>query len=119
MYVSATGATEVSNLAYAERLGIWGEGTPFANVTNFNEKMREKKIPYSKPIPRNFQAQWNEANKYDDHHVASDEIKDVISQIVESNPSVPPQKMAPSAIIVCDRVIQVQRKYLLVGEGTC
>uniref|UniRef100_A0A1Q3F3G3 Putative wd40 domain protein n=1 Tax=Culex tarsalis TaxID=7177 RepID=A0A1Q3F3G3_CULTA len=84
-------------------------GLDFANVTNFNDKMREKKIPYSKPIPRNFQAQWNEANKYDDHHVASDEIKDVISQIVESNPGVTPlKKMAPSAIIVYDRVIQVQ-----------
>ncbi|XP_058455532.1 pre-mRNA 3' end processing protein WDR33 [Malaya genurostris] len=84
-------------------------GLDFANVTNFNEKMREKKIPYSKPIPRNFQAQWNEASKYDDHHVASEEIKEVISQIVEHNTgTVPIKKMAPSAIIVYDRVIQVQ-----------
>lgn len=35
VYVSATGATEVSNLAYASRLGLWGEGTPFAAVTDF------------------------------------------------------------------------------------
>ncbi|MET3132777.1 hypothetical protein AAKU55_003057 [Oxalobacteraceae bacterium GrIS 1.11] len=35
VYVSATGATEVSNLAYAARLGLWGEGTPFANVSDF------------------------------------------------------------------------------------
>ncbi|XP_053693919.1 uncharacterized protein LOC128741846 [Sabethes cyaneus] len=83
-------------------------GLDFANVTNFNEKMREKKIPYSKPIPRNFQAQWNEANKYEDHHNASEEIKDVISQIVEHNTVVPQRKMAPSAIILYDRVIQVQ-----------
>ncbi|XP_058823124.1 pre-mRNA 3' end processing protein WDR33 [Topomyia yanbarensis] len=84
-------------------------GLDFANVTNFNEKMREKKIPYSKPIPRNFQAQWNEASKYDDHHVASEEIKEVISQIVEHNTGpVPLKKMAPSAIILYDRVIQVQ-----------
>ncbi len=27
VYVSATGATEVANLAYCERLGLWGEGT--------------------------------------------------------------------------------------------
>jgi len=31
-YVSATGATDVINLAYAKRLGLWGEGTAFANV---------------------------------------------------------------------------------------
>ncbi len=35
VYVSATGATEVSNLAYAGRLGLWGEGTPFAKVSDF------------------------------------------------------------------------------------
>ena len=35
VYVSATGATEVRNLAYAERLGLWGEGTPFGNKQEF------------------------------------------------------------------------------------
>ncbi len=29
VYASATGATEVANLAYAARLGLWGRGTPF------------------------------------------------------------------------------------------
>lgn len=35
VYVSATGATEVSNLSFATRLGLWGEGTPFATVEKF------------------------------------------------------------------------------------
>ena len=35
VYVSATGATEVMNLAYASRLGLWGDQTPFPNVRNF------------------------------------------------------------------------------------
>lgn len=35
VYVSATGATEVMNLAYADRLGLWGEGTAFANKRTF------------------------------------------------------------------------------------
>jgi hypothetical protein len=35
VYVSATGATEVSNLAYAERLGLWGRGTAFADRNKF------------------------------------------------------------------------------------
>ena len=39
VYVSATGATEVSNLAYAERLGLWGEGTPFQDVNVFIDNM--------------------------------------------------------------------------------
>lgn len=39
VYVSATGATEVSNLAYATRLGLWGAGTPFANDGAFVSAM--------------------------------------------------------------------------------
>lgn len=35
VYVSATGATEVMNLAYATRLGLWGARTAFAHVTDF------------------------------------------------------------------------------------
>ncbi len=35
VYVSATGATEVSNFAYAERLGLWGEGTAFGRKQGF------------------------------------------------------------------------------------
>ena len=36
VYVSATGATDVRNLAYAERLGLWGgEDFPFANRGEF------------------------------------------------------------------------------------
>ena len=35
LYFSATGATEVANLAYADRLGLWGRGTPFASKERF------------------------------------------------------------------------------------
>jgi len=34
-YFSATAATEVSNLAYADRLGLWGKGTAFASKEEF------------------------------------------------------------------------------------
>ena len=39
LYVSATGATEVANLAYANRLGLWGRGTPFVDVKGFVENV--------------------------------------------------------------------------------
>ena len=39
VYASATGATEVANLAYAARLGLWGRGTPFPSVEAFVEKV--------------------------------------------------------------------------------
>jgi predicted RNA methylase len=35
VYASATGASDPVNLAYAPRLGLWGEGTPFNDVHAF------------------------------------------------------------------------------------
>ena len=35
VYSSATGATKVEALAYLERLGLWGEGTPFPSKNDF------------------------------------------------------------------------------------
>jgi hypothetical protein len=35
VYASATGATEVRNMAYMTRLGLWGEGTPFKQFGDF------------------------------------------------------------------------------------
>ena len=35
LYVSATGATESSNLGYMQRLGLWGPGTAFASRQSF------------------------------------------------------------------------------------
>lgn len=39
IYVSATGATEVMNFAYAKRLGLWGQGTAFADAPDFINKV--------------------------------------------------------------------------------
>ena len=35
LYVSATGATEASNLGYMQRLGLWGPGTAFESRQKF------------------------------------------------------------------------------------
>lgn len=42
VYVSATGATNVENLAYAERLGLWGKGTPFPDKADFINKIKSQ-----------------------------------------------------------------------------
>jgi len=35
LYASATGVSDVSNLVYADRLGLWGRGSPFADFAAF------------------------------------------------------------------------------------
>ena len=41
LYVSATGATDIANLAYATRLGLWGPSTAFETREIFMQQMRE------------------------------------------------------------------------------
>ncbi|ESS71653.1 DNA primase TraC [Methyloglobulus morosus KoM1] len=56
VYVSATGATEISNLSYADRLGLWGEGTPFADVNTFIADVSKGGIASMELISRDMKA---------------------------------------------------------------
>ncbi len=40
VYVSATGASELSQIMYMDRLGLWGPGTPFPSPKNFLLEVR-------------------------------------------------------------------------------
>lgn len=52
VYVSATGATEVNNLAYADRLGLWGRGTPFESRAKFVAEIEKGGIAAMELIAR-------------------------------------------------------------------
>ena len=57
LYVSATGATEVSNLAYASRLGLWMTGDfPFPNRADFVASMEAGGIAAMEVISRDLKA---------------------------------------------------------------
>ncbi len=55
-YVSATGATHVSNLAYAERLGLWGEDTAFKTRAGFVQAMDAGGVAAMEVISRDLKA---------------------------------------------------------------
>ena len=56
VYSSATGATEVENLRYAERLGLWGEGTPFITGDEFVSKVKSGGIAAMELVARDLKA---------------------------------------------------------------
>lgn len=56
VYASATGATEVSNLGYANRLGLWGEGTAFTDKADFAAKMSSGGIAAMEQVARDMKA---------------------------------------------------------------
>ena len=57
-YVSATGATEVSNLAYASRLGLWGQGPeyPFPSRDRFVSAMEAGGVAAMEVVARDLKA---------------------------------------------------------------
>ena len=57
VYVSATGATTVHNLAYAQRLGLWGgEDFPFATRTEFVEAIEDGGVAAMEVLARDLRA---------------------------------------------------------------
>lgn len=56
LYVSATGATEITNLRYADRLGLWGEGTAFADVNSFIRDVSKGGISSMELVSRDMKA---------------------------------------------------------------
>lgn len=83
---------------------------------------RDKKVPYSKPIPRNFQAQWNDTGRPDDDDgggqmgdgSAGPQFDGGMPDMSVQPPNMggpPPPMHQPSAIIVYGKTILVQRKF--------
>ena len=42
VYCSATGVSDVKNLAYMERLGLWGDGTAYKTFQNFLDTITQR-----------------------------------------------------------------------------
>lgn len=59
VYVSATGATEVMNLSYADRLGLWGEGTEFPTKHSFVTQISSGGIAAMEFVARDMKALGN------------------------------------------------------------
>ncbi|EIE19331.1 hypothetical protein COCSUDRAFT_19644, partial [Coccomyxa subellipsoidea C-169] len=46
VYCSATGVSEVGNMAFMTRLGLWGPGSPFADFQAFLESMKRRGVSF-------------------------------------------------------------------------
>ncbi|HEX5184996.1 MAG TPA: strawberry notch family protein [Allosphingosinicella sp.] len=56
LYASATGASDVNNLAYASRLGLWGPETAFADRERFVAAIRQGGIAAMELVARDLKA---------------------------------------------------------------
>jgi len=63
LYASATGASDINNLAYAVRLGLWGYGTAFADRNTFIESIRAGGIAAMELVARDLKATGRYASR--------------------------------------------------------
>lgn len=56
VYASATGATDISQYAYLERLGLWGKGTAFNDVRDFISKIADGGLAAMELVARDMKA---------------------------------------------------------------
>lgn len=84
-------------------------GLDLDHAIDEGKKCAGKKVPYSKPIPRNFQAQWNEMEGEDLEQVEA--LNAFVNQLIETTPgAVPLTEVKPNAIILFGKMITVERK---------
>ena len=105
VYISATGATNVSNLAYAVRLGLWGPGDayPFTTREDFVAAMEAGGVAAMEVVARDLKALGLytaralsfDGVEYDilEHALSDDEraIYDTFAAAFRSDPSEPAQ----------------------------
>lgn len=94
--------------------GITPGTIPGLDIDSSDDKNKaaSKKVPYSKPIPKNFQAQWNETGRDD----SADDSKEgtlnpiaFINSLVQDQPGViPANEVQPDALFMYNRIIPVE-----------
>ncbi|XP_043799551.1 uncharacterized protein LOC122718522 [Apis laboriosa] len=82
-------------------------GLDLDHAVDEGKKFANKKVPYSKPIPRNFQAQWNEMEAEDMEQVEA--LNAFVNQLIETTPgAVPLNEVTPNGIILYGKMIPVE-----------
>ncbi|XP_046687865.1 LOW QUALITY PROTEIN: pre-mRNA 3' end processing protein WDR33-like [Homalodisca vitripennis] len=83
---------------------------PGLDIDSTDEKVKVvlKKVPYSKPIPKNFQAHWNHAAVGDDDKDGFDPIE-LINQLIVNQPGVIPlAEIEPESLIIYGKQIDLK-----------
>lgn len=96
---------DISEGLMVHRNVIPGLDLDTSSIPEGNARGKDKK-PFNKPIPKNFQNQWNNIRP-DDDSIAR-ELKVVIGKIVEQNKVVPLKKIAPNAIMLGTKIVEIR-----------
>lgn len=59
VYCSATGVSEVGNMAYMTRLGLWGIGSAFPDFEQFLDSMKKRGVSFLEMLAMELKAEGN------------------------------------------------------------
>lgn len=59
LYCSATGVSEVGNMAYMTRLGLWGPGSAFSEFEAFLDSMKKRGVSFMEMLAMEMKAEGN------------------------------------------------------------
>ena len=59
VYCSATGVSEVGNMAYMARLGLWGAGSAFPDFEQFLDSMKKRGVSFMEMLAMELKAEGN------------------------------------------------------------
>lgn len=59
LYCSATGVSEVGNMAYMTRLGLWGPGSAFSDFEAFLDSMKKRGVSFMEMLAMEMKAEGN------------------------------------------------------------
>lgn len=59
VYCSATGVSEVGNMAYMTRLGLWGAGSAFLDFEQFLDSMKKRGVSFMEMLAMELKAEGN------------------------------------------------------------
>ena len=101
VYVSATGATTVHNLAYAQRLGLWGgEDFPFATRAEFVEAIEAGGVAAMEVLARDLKALGLYAARSLSYEGVEYELSNIASATSRSPSTTPMPAPSPSSITI-------------------
>lgn len=86
LYASATGFTDPTNIGYAKRLGLWGEGTAFPHFTAFNSAISRGGVGAMEMVARDMKAQGKYVSRFLSY--AGVEFRETIHQLTEAQQEV-------------------------------
>lgn len=86
LYASATGFTDPTNIGYAKRLGLWGDGTAFPNFGSFNNAITRGGVGAMEMVARDMKAQGKYVSRFLSY--AGVEFRETIHQLTENQQEV-------------------------------